>query len=184
MTGRRIHLLLGLAALGFGLLAAYQMWGLHRAGRINAAIAAASVANIDDGGPEVRFARAAELAKTGKFEEAAKAYKALVQGDRPDLKRAALFNLGNLHMREALKHERNESGGGEAGNALPLIELAKQNYRDLLRADPGDWDARYNLELALRLAPELDEPGNGEDNVPTWERRVAPRAQGFRIELP
>jgi hypothetical protein len=31
-----------------------------------------------------------------------------------------------------------------------LVELAKQRYRDLLRAEPQDWDARYNLERALR----------------------------------
>lgn len=184
MTRRRIHFLFGVAALAFGLLAAYQGWRFDRAIRVNTAIAEASAAGLDDAVPEARFAHAAALAKGGNFEDAAKAYKALIQGDRADLKRAALFNLGNLHMREAGKHSGSEAGGDAAETALPLIELAKQNYRDLLRADPGDWDARYNLERALWLAPEMDDPADDEANVPTWERRVAPRAQGFRIELP
>ena len=48
---------------------------------------------------------------------------------------------------------------GEAGDhdlAMPLIELAKQNYTEVLRANSGHWDAKFNLELALVLAPELD----------------------------
>jgi mxaK protein len=33
-----------------------------------------------------------------------KAYKALIQSGRIDLRHAALYNLGNLHMRQALKN--------------------------------------------------------------------------------
>lgn len=177
MTRRRIHAAFGLLALAFAMAAAWQGWRLQQALHLNAAIAAADAAALDAPLAEVRFARALALARAGDAEGAAKAYKALIQEERPDIRRAALFNLGNLRMREAL-----DLGGGST--TLPLIELAKQSYRDLLREDPGDWDARYNLERALWLAPELDPPVGEEENVPTWERRVAPRAQGFRIELP
>ena len=177
MTRRRVHLLFGAAALAFGLVAAWQAWQLARAERVNAAIASADAGGLDFSLPEARFARAVLLARTNDLEEAAKAYKALIQGDRADLKRAALFNLGNLHFRSAL-----DLGGGSS--TLPLLELAKQSYRDLLREDPSDWDARYNLERTLWLAPEADPLAEEEDNVPQWERRVAPQAQGFVIELP
>jgi mxaK protein len=179
MKRRRVHVLFGVIAMGFGLVAAHQGWRLVHAGRINAAIASAGVTGLDSAVPEARFARATVLSASGDFEAAAKGYKELVQGPRADLKRAALFNLGNLHMREALKNDVDGTG-----TALPLIELAKQNYRDLLREDPGDWDARYNLERALLLAQEAEEHGSGVYNVPQWERRVAPRAQGFNVELP
>ena len=179
MTRRRVHLLFGAAALGFALLAVYQGWRLEHADRVNEAIVIASTTGLDAALPEARFANANALSKAGNFEEAAKAYKALIQGDRADLKLAALFNLGNLHMREALKN-----GADGTGTSLPLIELAKQNYRDLLRDDPSNWDARYNLERALWLAPEVDEQAGEENNVPEWERRVAPRVQGFSFELP
>ena len=179
MTRRRAHLLFGVAALGFGLLAAYQGWRLEHAERVNEAIASASTTGLDAAVPEARFAQANVLSRAGNFEEAAKAYKALIQGDRADLKLAALFNLGNLHLREALRN-----GADDVVNSLPLVELAKQNYRDLLRDDPADWDARYNLERALWLAPEVDDPAGEDNNVPEWERRVAPRLQGFNLELP
>jgi mxaK protein len=179
MKRRRVHLLFGLMVTTLGVLAACHGWQLVHAGRINAAITNAGVAGLDSAVPEARFARASALSGSGDFEAAAKAYKELVQGDRADLKQAALFNLGNLHMREALKN-----GGAGTGAALPLLELAKQNYRDLLRDDPQAWDARYNLERALWLAPEGDDQDSAENNVPQWERRVAPRAQGFNVELP
>jgi mxaK protein len=103
-------------------------------------------------------------------------YKTLIQGDRTDLQRAALYNLGNLHLREALK-----SGPDEAARSLPLIELAKQSYRDLLRVDPTDWDARYNLERALWLAPEIEQADAPEPPEPP--ERATSTAPG-RTELP
>jgi len=47
--------------------------------------------------------------------------------------------------------------------SLPLLEQAKQRYRQLLRVSPGDWDARYNLERALWFAPEASEGADGPD---------------------
>ncbi len=178
MTRRRVHVLFGAVALAFGVAAGWQGYRLDRANAVNDAIAgAANAATLDPAVPEAAFARAGLLAKAGQFEDAAKAYKVLIQESRPDLKHAALYNLGNLHMREAAKFTGSSS-------ALPLLELAKQNYRDLLREDPDDWDARYNLERALWLSPELDQEVEGGGNAPEFERRVAPQAQGFRIELP
>ena len=177
MTRRRIHLAFGTAALAFAVLAAWSIWRLGEAETLNMAIAKSGVHRLDSALPEARFAYAVSLTRAKDTEGAAKVYKALIQGDRADLKRAALYNLGNLHLREAIA-----LGGGSS--TLPLLELAKQSYRDLLRDDPADWDARHNLERALWLAPELDPEPDEEDNVPTWERRVAPQAQGFRIELP
>jgi mxaK protein len=179
MTRRRVHLLFGVTVLGLTLLTAYNGRRLEHADQVNDAIASASTTGLDDAMPEARLAHANALSKAGNVEEAAKAYKALIRGDRADIKLAALFNLGNLHMREALRN-----GPDDAVNSLPLIELAKQSYRDVLRDNPLDWDARYNLERALWLAPEVDEQAGEDNNVPEWERRVAPRVQGFSFELP
>jgi len=178
MTRNRVHMLCGTVAIVFGIAAAWQAYRLDRAVRVNEAIAAeTNPAALESALPEARFARATMLAKAGNVDDAAKAYKLLIQENRPDLKRAALYNLGNLHMHEAAKFTGSSS-------ALPFVELAKQNYRDLLREDSEDWDARYNLERALWLSPELDEEADESGNVPEFERRVAPQSQGFRIELP
>jgi mxaK protein len=179
MKRRHIHLAFALTALGFGCLAVYQGWQLQQSNRINEAIASASVAALDNSIPDAQFARALAMSKSGDYEAALKTYKALIQGDRADLRLAALHNLGNLHMREALK-----SGTDNVAKSLPFIELAKQSYRDLLRDDPDDWDARYNLERALWLAPEVEDQSVQTDSSPIKERRVITGIVDFTIELP
>ena len=39
--------------------------------------------------------------------------------------------------------------------AMSLVELAKQNYREILARDPHHWDARYNLSRALEMLPDV-----------------------------
>ena len=159
MRRRTIHAAFAVATVALGLVAAYQGLRLHRAQQINDAIA--SVATVESNVAEAQFARALALAESGDAGAALEIYKALVRSGRADLERAALYNVGNLHLREAMK-----SGPDESARALPLIELAKQSYRDLLRIDPNDWDARYNLERALQLAPEGEEPAANEPPEP------------------
>ncbi|MGV2480657.1 UNVERIFIED_CONTAM: MxaK protein, partial [Salmonella enterica subsp. enterica serovar Weltevreden] len=88
------------------------------------------------------------------------------------LLQSVLYNLGNLHLREALQF-----GPESIGKSLPLAELAKSSYRELLRLNPQHWDAKYNLERALRLAPERESaieegaplPQNSERAVTTMQ---------------
>lgn len=125
-----------------------------------------------DAPPEVRLARAIALAQAGAHDAAFKSYSGLIQPGALDaIGRQAQFNLGNMYLRQALAASPGATTAPSAESA-PLIELAKQRYRDLLRADPGDWDARYNLERALRLAPEEQEAYAEDPNVPVERRRV------------
>jgi tetratricopeptide (TPR) repeat protein len=114
--------------------------------------------------PEARLARAVALARLD-YDGALAAYKSIIQSNREDLHRIALYDLGNLNLRQAVQY-----GLADEAQSLPLTELAKQSYRDLLRRDPTDWDARYNLERALRLAPEEDADA-GEDTAPPDPRQ-------------
>ena len=152
---------------------------LTRAERVNRAITTAAPDSNDPAVPEARFARAMALASAGQVDASIKAYKEQIQGPRPDLRRLALYNLGNLYLREAIRGTSEESTP-----ALPLIELAKQSYRDLLRIDPGFWDARYNLERALWLAPEIEDPVLDVEEVPDAEDRTMSTLPGARLELP
>ena len=179
MKRGRVHIMFGCAALGLALLAAYYGVRLQNANRVNGAIARADTSLLDSSVPEAVFARALALSRTGDYRDAGKTYKTLIQNETPDLRPAAQYNLGNLYMREALKN-----GADAAIHSLPLIELAKQSYRDLLRDNPSDWDARYNLERALRLAPEASDAAIVESGPEVWNKRVLRATPGFRIELP
>ena len=180
MRRRVVHALFGAATLAAAALAGVDAARLRQAVRVDAAIARASAPERADAAlPEARFAQARALAAAGAFDAAVAAHKALVRDGRGALRRAALYDLGNLYLREAVRH-----GVANAPQQLPLVELAKQSYRDLLREEPGDWDARYNLERALRLAPEADEGTSAEAEPSTDKQRVS-TTQGLpRGELP
>jgi mxaK protein len=175
---RVVHCAFGVAALACAGLVAYHGIRFYEIKRVNAAIVSARVASFDAAVPEARFARALALARAGESDVAVKMYKALIEGDRRDLKQGARYNLGNLYMRDALK-----DGASEAFRSLPLVELAKQSYRDVLRDEPADWDARYNLARALQLAPEVEQEAE-EDEDPAPKEQSVSTLQGVRIDLP
>jgi mxaK protein len=180
MRRRWVHLAFGTGVLVCAGLAAYETLRFTEAERVNAAIVSANSGKSapESPFPEAQLAKANLLAKRGEYDAAVQRYKVLSRGDRADLATAALYNAGNLHFREALKEGRDSTV-----RMLPLIELAKQSYRNALRRDPQSWDVRYNLDRALWLAPELDEvitvsmPRNAED-------RVMSTLQSTRADLP
>jgi mxaK protein len=174
------HALFAAAAVALSALVVVQCLRLAQAERVNRAIALAARPDaIDRGLSEARYAHALALARTGRYEEALAAQKAFVQSERGPLRRAMQYDLGNLHLREALRRGMNDLDA-----ALPLVELAKQSYRDVLRADPDDWDARFNLERALALAPEADDEDAQVAEPPANKERTVTTARVGRKDLP
>jgi mxaK protein len=191
-----MHVLFGGAAVCCAGVTAYYALTLQRAIDTRRAIDAtrsATVAQLANGlssgsssvssgpadePPQVRLARAVALSAAGREAEAGKLLNELVLEPVPiDVKRAALFDLANLSLREA-------AGDDARGplRSLPLLETAKARYRDLLRDDPADWDARYNLERALRLAPESPDEADTDQDI---EQRRSVRVRGAQPqELP
>lgn len=159
--------------------AAVQGTLLWRAHALNSVIASGHArAEGDDAAPELRFAEAAALAASGAGDAALNRYRAL-QGDTP-IGQAARYNAANLLLRDAIVIR----AGTQPGQAIALIELAKEGYREVLRHDPAHWAARYNLERAQRLLPDPD----AADDEPTAPRRGAERAattmRGYSPGLP
>jgi len=180
MRRRTVHALFAMASVALAALVAVQWQRLAQAERIARAIALAEPpAAADRDLPEARYAQALALAHAGRYEEALAAQKAFLQSERGALRRAMQYDLGNLHLREALRR-----GAGDRDAALPLVELAKQSYRDVLRADPDDWDARYNLERALALAPEADDEDAPVAEPPANKERTVTTARVGRKDLP
>ena len=182
MKRRTVHRVFGGLALACAAAVVLLALRLQQHERLNAAITEAAQGPVDrasaapappNAAPEVRLARAGALSRAGAHDAAFKAYSALIRpGELDAIGREAVFNLGNMYLRQGLAAAgENGAGAGPSGPALPLVELAKQRYRDLLRARPGDWDARYNLERALRLAPE-EQQAAVDETVPVERRRV------------
>ena len=98
-----------------------------------------------------RFARAFRLHADGQFQAAIDAYGAIASESAPELRTAQYFNLANLYLERAVELERAD----ELQGAMSLVELAKQNYREILARDPHHWDSRYNLTRALEMLPDV-----------------------------
>lgn len=180
MKRRHVHLAFAATVLASGALLVVNAWQWQQSLRINQAVAEASAAQpAPDAVGEAQLARAIALAGQSRYQPALAAYQAVVNGPRADLARAARYNLGNLYLREALK-----DGATQAFKSVPLIELAKQSYRAALRADPDDWDSRYNLQRALALAPELEQAPVVDNEPPMPRERTTSTLPGGQSELP
>ncbi|SNR96511.1 mxaK protein [Methylobacillus rhizosphaerae] len=94
------------------------------------------------------------LAEQGQTDKALEKYaEAAAKGDDA-IRKAVFFNTGNLYLTQSV--DILESEGYVAWDKVgPLMSLCKENYSKALLIDP-DWiDAKYNLELALRLSPSF-----------------------------
>lgn len=167
LNPRRLGRGLLVALLLVALAAAVDGWRLQRERALNERISSGGTGGDAAGAPaELRFALAAAQAASGAQDAALARYGTL--HDDPALGRAARYNSANLLLRQAVELRAN----AHPGQALALIELAKEHYRELLRQDADDWDARYNLERAQRLLPD---PEIEEEAMPD-NRRDAERA--------
>ncbi|HEU4460092.1 MAG TPA: hypothetical protein VFR90_13295 [Methylibium sp.] len=182
MTVLRPRLRLRLVAallVALVLAAAFDGWRLHGKRSDNARIAA----GIDERPPlgsraELRFAHASRLAFRGDREAAVDTWR-LLQDDTP-LGQAARYNAANQLLRQALVLRDSPL----PGQALPLLELAKAGYREVLRHDPTHWDARYNLERAQRLQPDPDDADPSPAGPPEQAERAATTMRGVSRGLP
>ncbi len=135
-------------------------------------------ADAEDLPPLMQFAQAHALAASSA-DDAALAQYGTLQDDTP-LGQAARYNSANLLMRQAVALREAE----KPGQALALIELAKEHYRDLLRHEPRHWHARYNLERAQRLVPDPDEADVPVAGPTRSAERAATTMRGFSPGLP
>jgi len=157
--------LLGLLAAGVHELQAYMA-----ARGFNQALAAGAYGRAA-GYPSAhgRFAAAYVAQREGYWDEAVSLYTEVGRSPVPELALAARYNRANLYLRRAwAARER-----GDLDIALPLIELAKHDYRELLAQHSRYWDAKYNLERALQLSPDELEPAATASVMPQRSQEAA-----------
>lgn len=177
-TKQPLALMAGVLALVMTAAIAYEGYALHKARSFNAALERGDFLQTDQRTARGRFAGAYALQQEGEFEKALTAYGEVNTRDA-ELAAAVTFNTANLYLRRALLLE----GEDARDLAIPLIELAKENYRDLLRSNSQHWDAKYNLERALSLLPEPEEQETEDDIMPERSPRALTAAPA-RGELP
>lgn len=143
-----------LAALLSGAMLANELWQLHETRSYNTAIAASL---YDQAAPlkgeHGAFAKAYAAHSAAAYQDARVIYGQLASSAAGELRKAALFNLGNTYLEQAQQIDMDSN----PDLVLPLIELAKESYRELLLIDSTYWPAKFNLERALRLLPDARE---------------------------
>lgn len=139
-----------MALLGLGL----RMVGhLRDNATIEALAAGRDVPVSAEASARVLLARAYFLMTRDRLDEAHPLVELLARRGAPALAAAGWYDLGNARLASAIDHlERTQ-----IDPAVPQVRLAKAAYRAALTLDPGLWDAKYNLDIALRLVRDFPE---------------------------
>jgi len=187
MSIHRLHrqtidrLIIGLIIVSAG-LSAYALWQMRSTDKQQALVAKALAGEPEPDGasPAVRIARAVYLTGDQQFEAALKIYQS-VESAAPNKEtvRVAQYNAANLNMREAFSL----AADNERGRAPPLVDIAKELYRQLLRESPSDAAVRYNLSRALLLVPDPVEEPEGLSPPRDAERAIT-TMRGYSPGMP
>lgn len=88
----------------------------------------------------------------GRLEEALARYRKLEAEAPPRWQAVIAYNLGTLHLREAVRLWRT-MGVWAYDDLLSHLHFARENLKRALRLRPDWLEAQYQLELALRIEP-------------------------------
>lgn len=178
---RRMHKWLCWSTLTLVALLVFDGYRWWQAARINTAIRDGSIINAKGQlPPEAVFAQAYYQAQKSNQESATALYKQVETVAQNNLKNAARYNRANSYLQRAMELDAN--GNKQLG--LPLVEMAKDAYRIVLRSKPVTWDAKYNLERALRLVPDPDDSDDADLPPPEQSERALTTVRGFTLGLP
>lgn len=156
------------AALSASLLvlaaAAYLYFGKLDANAAIARLRAGADVAVDPvtARPALLDARSAFLLHRDRIDEAQPLLdQAMLRADDTTRVRM-LYNMANARLRAAVASIEK----GDYDKAIPLVMLAKAEYRSALRLDPGDWNAKYNLDIAMRLVRDLPQAVGEDEQKP------------------
>lgn len=127
------------------------------------------IASIRHDRPELIEARASFLLGRDRKEEAQSLLDLSAASVDPATRSRMLFNHANARVRDAI--DKIEKGQLDA--AIPLVMLAKEQFRQALRLDPTAWDIKHNYDVAMRLVRDF--PGyetEAEDAPPDAPKQL------------
>ncbi|MGR9088212.1 MAG: MxaK protein [Gammaproteobacteria bacterium] len=130
---------------------------------------------------ELRLARAYYLKRRHRYDEALATLSLVMDRGDAGQRAETRYNLGNLYLEQALA----QTEAMNIDTAMALAGLAKQAYRQSLALDSHDWDAKYNLEVAMRLLPEMDRITPEQEDEPADQKsQLWTTVPGFPRGLP
>lgn len=97
------------------------------------------------GSPLIRFNEGNALYRNQEFERALEAYRDAIESGDPALSEGAWYNLGNSLFRQE------------------QLDASLEAYKQALRINPGDLDAKHNLERVLEQMEEREDQQNQRD---------------------
>lgn len=168
------------ALLTSGAIAVWQVRLLHGAEQYNDALRRGALLEAaDHDSDRGRLARALAYQTGDKPQDALKLYSDLRNADDRRIRLLAQFNTANIYVRWATDADETE----QPGLTMPLLELAKQGYREILYTEPDFWPARYNLERTLQLLPDGEVSDPAAQGMPEHSPRALGSMDAHR-ELP
>ncbi len=115
--------------------------------------------------PQEILARINESIRRDHMDDAQAALSTAEVSLPANVRGAALYNIANARTLLAGEAVRK----GDLDSAAALINLAKSEYRLALHLDPENWDARHNIDVAMRVVrdlPQADNPGTTSPDAP------------------
>jgi mxaK protein len=154
----------------------------YSSNRTVAALRADRDVMVNDSAPaEVLFARAYFfLLSHQRIEEVQVLSEILARRGDTRIFPSLLFNLGNARLRQAFGLIANEDLSG----AIPFVNLAKRDFRRVLELEPDNWNAKYNLDVAMRLVRDYPLGQENEGDTLPASKQLWPDMPGIPEGLP
>ncbi len=115
-----------------------------------------------DVGPQasaaVSFARAKYLLDRDEFEQSQPLVERVVVAGGTTAATGVLYDAGNARLHHAIHLIEDNKFDAAAADVV----LARECYSRALRIDPQFWDAKYNLDIAMRLVRDLPDIDSAE----------------------
>lgn len=146
-----------------------------RAGRYREAVEAYGAALADgEDSAVLRYNLGTALLKLGRYAEAEEHLRAALDVVEPETREWVYYNLGHRFLEDA-------RGQDDPKATTTLYDAAVEAYRQALRLQPGDEDAKWNYELALRERdeqPPTSGGGGGEEGEGDPEEQPGDQGAG------
>lgn len=173
----RLQLVTVAVGLSFIIAALHQAYALFQDINYNQAMqqrnyATASKHRSDYG----LYSAAREQQLASAYEHAHNSFASVNLQEYPALRVPVLFYLAENYVQQAVLHEQK----GDDEQRIPLLELAKENYRSILVEDPDNWSVRVNLARVLRMLPDARLSESDDDDILPERSPQAPvQAMGY-----